>query len=67
MDQATLLWSTLFGGMGIGYIMYGKKQKKKVALICCLSLIVFPYLVTGTLLIVGIGTLLLVMPWVVRQ
>lgn len=67
MDQATLLWSTLFGGMGIGYIMYGKKQKKKVALICGLSLIVFPYLVTGTLLIVGIGALLLVMPWVVRQ
>ena len=67
MDQATLLWGTLFGGIGIGYFMYGKKQKKPIPLCCGLALMGFPYVVTGTYALVGVGVLLMAVPFVVKR
>jgi hypothetical protein len=67
MDQATLLWGTLFGGIGIGFFIYGKKQKKAVPLICGLALMGFPYVVSGTFAMVGVGALLMVTPFFIRR
>ena len=66
MDQATILWGLLFGSIGVGFFLYGKKQKKVVPLACGVLLIVFPYAVTDVLALVGIGVVLMVVPFVVR-
>ena len=66
MDQATILWGLLFGSIGVGFFLYGKKQKKVVPLACGVLLIVFPYAVTDVLALVGIGAVLMVVPFVVR-
>ncbi|MFT7218801.1 MAG: hypothetical protein ACI8Z1_000413 [Candidatus Azotimanducaceae bacterium] len=67
MDQATLLWGTFFGGIGIGYVMYGKKQKKPIPFGCGIALMGFPYVVSGTFALVGVGVLLMVVPFVVKR
>lgn len=66
MNVATLLWGVLFSGIGVGFFIYGKKQSAAVPLICGLLLMVFPYFVTSTLLLVCIGVVLVALPYFVR-
>ena len=56
----------LFGSLGLGYFIYGKKQKAVVPLICGVALIVFPYFVANALLLVGIGVVLAAIPYFLR-
>ncbi len=65
-DTSQLMWSVLFGGIGLGFFMYGKKQKEVVALLAGIALMVFPYFVTNTYALVGIGLTLIMLPFFVR-
>ncbi|MBT3623227.1 MAG: hypothetical protein HN526_03935 [Gammaproteobacteria bacterium] len=67
MGEATLLWGFLFGTIGIAMVAYGRKQKKVVPMACGVMLVVFPYVVTGVLPLVGLGTLLVIIPFLIRQ
>jgi hypothetical protein len=63
---AWLLWGLLFGSIGLGYFIYGKKQRSVVPLICGLVLMAFPYFVTNLVLLVGIGAVLCAIPYFLR-
>jgi hypothetical protein len=56
----------LFGSIGLGYFIYGKKQKAVVPLVCGLALMLFPYFVSNIVLLVGIGALLAAIPFFLR-
>lgn len=62
MNTALLLWGLLFGSVGFGYFLYGKKQRAVVPLVCGLSLMVFPYFIANAFLLVAIGIVLAVVP-----
>jgi len=64
MNEAWLLWGLLFGSIGLGYVIYGRKQKNNVAFLSGLALIAFPYFVSGTLALVGVGILLICVPFI---
>jgi hypothetical protein len=64
--QATLLWGLLFSSIGLGFFIYGKKQRAVVPLVCGIALMVYPYFVSNVMLLVGIGALLLVIPYFLR-
>jgi hypothetical protein len=64
--QAWLLWGLLFGSIGLGYFIYGRKQKAVVPLVCGLALMLFPYFVSNIMLLVGIGALLAAIPYFLR-
>ena len=66
MNESWLLWGLLFGSIGLGFFMYGRKQKAPVPLICGLALMFFPYFVSNTTLLVPIGAALIVIPYFVR-
>jgi hypothetical protein len=66
MDEALLIWGLLFGSIGMGFFMYGKKQKAVVPLVCGLALMVFPYFVSATVPLVVIGIVLMAIPYFVR-
>jgi hypothetical protein len=66
MNAPTLLWGVLFGGIGLGFFQYGRKQQRVVPLACGLALMAYPYFVTGTLAIVLIGSVLIATPYFVR-
>jgi hypothetical protein len=61
-----LLWGLLFGSIGLGYFIYGKKQRAVVPLVCGVALMVFPYFVSNALLLVGIGIVLAAVPCFLR-
>jgi hypothetical protein len=67
MTTATLLWGLLFGSIGIGFAIYGKQQRKAVPLMCGLALMVFPYFVTNTTLLVAVGLALTALPYFIRH
>ena len=64
---ASLLWGFLFGSIGVGYFVYGKKQQRLVPLLCGIALMVFPYFVSSSIALVLIGGFLLALPYFVRR
>ncbi len=61
------MWGLLFGSIGLGYFIYGKKQGAPVPLVCGVALMTFPYFVSNTLLLVGIGAALIAIPYFWRR
>jgi hypothetical protein len=66
METSSLLWGLVFGSIGIGFLIYGRKQRAAVPLVCGLGLMVFPYFVSNTILLIAIGVVLIVIPYFVR-
>jgi ABC-type phosphate transport system permease subunit len=66
VSASSLLWSIVFGSLGLGYFVYGKKQRAAVPLACGLALMVFPYFVASTVALVAIGAVLAAIPYFVR-
>ena len=66
MDQALLLWGLLFSSIGMGFFLYGRKQKRAVPLVCGIVLMVYPYFVPSTIWLVVIGVVLCAVPYFVR-
>jgi hypothetical protein len=66
MDTSIILWSLLFGSIGLGFFVYGKKQKAVVPLVSGLVLMIYPYFVSNTTLLVAIGAALVVLPFFIR-
>lgn len=62
MDTATILWSLLFGSIGMGYFIYGKRQAQAVVRYTGLALMLFPYVVGDTVVMVVTGVILLLVP-----
>ena len=66
MTTASLLWGLVFSSIGLGFFVYAKKQQAIVPLVCGLALMIFPYFIANTLLLVAIGTALIVLPYFIR-
>ncbi len=52
--------------MGLGFFVYGKKQKAVVPMVCGLALMIFPYFISNTIVLIAIGTMLVAVPYFVR-
>jgi hypothetical protein len=66
MNTASLWWGLLFGSIGLGYFMYGKRQGAPVPLLCGLGLMAFPYFVSNDWAMVLIGATLAAIPYFLR-
>ncbi len=65
-DTSVLVWGTLFGGIGIGFFIYGKKQKNPVAYFTGISLFVIPYFITDTLFLIAACVAVIALPFFVK-
>jgi hypothetical protein len=63
---AYLLWGLIFGSIGGGYFLYGKKRPSGMAMVCGLALMIYPYFVSSTWSMIAIGVLLMAIPYFVR-
>ena len=67
MDStAVLLWGLLFGSVGFGFFLYGKKQKAVVPLITGIILCIVPYFIANVYALVIVGMILMAIPFIVR-
>lgn len=67
MDESSIiLWCILFSGIGIGYFIYGKKQKAPIPLLTGLTLFVFPYFMPNFTLLLVVGLALVALPYFIK-
>ena len=66
MTEATLWWGLLFGSIGLGFFLYGKKQRSPIPMVCGLALMIYPYFISNSLLLVAIGVALMAIPYLIR-
>ena len=67
MDIApTLIWGVVFGSIGLGFFVYGKKQKAVIPLFCGIGLMVIPYFVSSMYVLVISGVVLVALPFFVK-
>lgn len=66
MNTATLLWGLLFGSIGLGFFVYGRRQKAVVPLLAGLALMIFPYFISNTIALVTLGIVLMAIPYFIR-
>jgi hypothetical protein len=61
MSVSTMIFGVIFGSLGMGYIVYGRKQKKGLPLLAGFILCVLPFFISNIffLLIAGIGAAVL--------
>jgi len=66
LNTSSLLCGVLFGAIGFGFFWYGRKQRAPVPLVCGLALMIFPYFIANTYVLVGIGITLIALPYFIR-
>jgi hypothetical protein len=67
MDSGTMIiWSVLFGAIGMGYFVYGKRQGALVPLFVGITLCVFPYFVASVTALVIVGAILVAIPYFIK-
>jgi hypothetical protein len=64
--SAWLLWGLLFGSIGLGFFIYGRKQRAPIPLLCGIALMVYPYFFSNSWVLVGIGVVLCAIPYFLR-
>lgn len=66
VDSTLLIWGLLFSTIGLGFFMYGKKQKALIPLACGLVLMIYPYFMSNAIVLVILGVVLMAIPYFVR-
>jgi hypothetical protein len=66
-STAVLIWGMIFGAIGIGFFLYGRKQKAVVPLITGIALCVVPYFIANVYVLVMVGVILMAVPFFVRS
>ena len=67
MDINLLLASLVFGMIGMGMFMYGKKAGRFVPLGAGTGLMVVPYFIPNLIVLVVVCAGLMALPWIVRE
>ena len=66
MNATQLFLGVIFSSIGLGYFMYGKKQKMTVPLAYGLILMIYPYFIESTALLSVVGVILALLPYFLR-
>jgi predicted membrane protein len=66
VNAGLLLWGLLFSSIGLGFFLYGKKQRSVVPLVCGLVLMIYPYFIPNVMALVAIGVVLIAVPYFFR-
>ena len=66
LDTATIMWGMVFGSIGLGYFIYGKKNGRPVPLLAGILLSLLPLFVTDALPLVGSGAAVMAATWFLR-
>jgi len=61
-DSNLLFLGLLFGSIGMGYLIYGIKQRRAGPLLCGAVICVLPYFAANIVLLILLGALLMALP-----
>ena len=61
------MWGVMFGSIGLGFFMYGKKQKAVIPFLSGIGLMALPYFISNIFLLVATGIVFIVLPFVIKR
>jgi hypothetical protein len=61
-----IVWAMLFGSVGLGFFIYGRRQQASVPLVVGIVLMVIPYFVPNVYLLIALGVGLIALPYFFR-
>ena len=67
MNPAALMWGVVFGSVGLGFFVYGKRQKAIIPFISGIGLMLGPYIIANVFLLVITGLVLIALPFVIKR
>lgn len=65
-NMTTIMLGMLFSAIGLGYLIYGKKQRHSIALFSGFALCFIPFIVSNWLLLIILGIALMVLPFYIK-
>jgi hypothetical protein len=65
-NAASIMWGVLFGSIGMGYLIYGRKQRRGIALLSGVLLCIFPYFVSNVFLMILTAVILMALPYFLK-
>ena len=66
MSTSLLFLGLLFGSLGAGYCVYGRRQRALVPFVAGLLLIGIPYFIASVAVLIAVGVVLAAIPFFVR-
>lgn len=66
MDATSLIAGVVTGAIGMGYLVYGRRQQQLVPFIAGVALCAYPYFVDGLVLTILVGVVLMALPFLLR-
>lgn len=67
MDTTSLVLGLIFSSIGLGYFLYGKKQKHSLPFVSGLILMIYPYFISNHAWLVVIGLICCTMPILLKN
>lgn len=62
MNESSLVWGLIFGSIGTGYFIYGKRRSNNVARLTGVALMFYSYFFDNVALLVIVGVILMLLP-----
>lgn len=66
VDTTLIFTGLIFGSIGMGYIIYGRKQANMIAFLAGVGLCVFPYFISSVWMSIALGVGLVLLPFMIR-
>ena len=67
VDTTLIFTGLIFGSIGMGYILYGRKQANMIALLAGVGLCIFPYFISSVWISIALGAGLVLLPFMIRS
>jgi hypothetical protein len=65
-NTSTLIWGVIFGSIGLGFFVYGKRQKAIIPLFSGIGLMVVPYFIPNMYILILSGIVLVALPYIIK-
>jgi len=65
-STAQIMWGLIFGSIGFGFFIYGKRQRLAVPFVVGMLLFVIPYFFVNVYFLVLAGCILVAVPYFVK-
>jgi hypothetical protein len=62
----TLMLGVLFGSIGLGFFVYGKKQKAVIPFVSGIGLMALPYFISNIYILILVCIVLMILPYFVK-
>ena len=66
ISTSTLIMGVIFGAIGLGFFVYGKKQKVIIPLFCGIVLMILPYFIPNMYILILSGIIMVAIAYFIR-